>query len=257
MRQAPVGWQCAQCVHQDAPNTPVTRWRPQPGGRSGGRLGATRMTPVVIVLIVVNVVAYLYEIRHRTLSFESRYFLVPGLVHDHWYSVLTSAFLHDPSNPSHIVLNMVSLAIVGPPVEAEMGKARFLAVYLLSAVGGSVGFYLLAPLNEAGFGASGAIFGLMGAYLVIARLRGWPTQSIIGLLVINAVFSFSGGVAWQDHLGGLLAGCAMTLGLTWTPRRAGRPSDMAVLVQGLAVVVAGIAVLVLLLQLPAGHVNVG
>lgn len=225
------------------------------GRGSMGRLGNTRVTPVVIALIVVNVVAYLYEERHLNFAFESKYFLIPLLVHSHWYSLITSAFLH--ASGTHILLNMISLAIVGPPVEAEMGRVRFLALYLLSAVGGSVGFYLLAPSNEMGVGASGAIFGLLGAYFVIAKLRGWSTQPILVLLVINVLYSFSGGIAWQDHLGGLVTGALVALGLMWTPGRGrlGRPSETAQVVQGMAVVIAGVVVLALLLQIPPGHVN--
>ncbi|HMC40937.1 MAG TPA: rhomboid family intramembrane serine protease [Acidimicrobiales bacterium] len=250
MREAPVGWQCSACVREGARRSPVIRWRPS---RGTGRLGNTRITPVVVALIVVNIVAYLYEQRHLTGDFERKYFLVPVLVHSHWYSLITSAFLH--ANGTHILLNMISLAIVGPAVEAEVGPVRFLIVYLLSAVGGSLGFYLLAPEGEFGVGASGAIFGLMGAYFVVARLRGWPTQQIAVLLVINGVYSFSGGIAWQDHLGGLLTGSLVALGLMWAPRKAGRPSEVAELVQGLAVVIASVVALGLLLQIPPGHVN--
>ncbi|MDA8045542.1 MAG: rhomboid family intramembrane serine protease, partial [Actinomycetota bacterium] len=197
MREAPVGWQCSTCVRHDARTSPVTRWRPS-GVNRHGRLGNSRLTPVTVALIVVNVIAYVYERQHLTYSFEVKYFLVPMLVHQHWYALITSAFLH--ASVTHILLNMISLAIVGPAVEAEIGPVRFLILYLMSALGGSVGFYLLAPQNEAGVGASGAIFGLMGAYFVVARLRRWPTQQILALLVINALFSFSGGIAWQDHL---------------------------------------------------------
>ena len=253
MREAPVGWQCSSCVREGARRSPVVRWRPS---TAGGRLGNTRVTPVVIALIVINVVAYLYEIHHRTYSFESKYFLVPALVHSHWYSLISSAFLHDPNNVAHILLNMVSLAIVGPPVEAEVGRVRFLVLYMLAAVGGSVGFYLLAPANSVGVGASGAIFGLLGAYFVIARLRGWPTQQVVALLVINVLYSFSGGIAWQAHLGGLVVGALAALGLMWTPGRVGRPSEVAQAVQGLAVAIAGAVVLGLLVQIPPGHVNV-
>lgn len=249
-----MGWQCASCVREGHRAAPVVRWQPSRAG--AGRLGSTRVTPVVIGLIVVNVVAYLYEKSHFTFSFEAKYFLVPVLVHSHWYSLITSAFLHDPSNPWHILLNMISLAIVGPPVEAEMGRLRFLALYLLSAVGGSIGYYLLAPQNIPGVGASGAIFGLMGAYFVVAKLRGWETQTILGLLVVNAIYSFTGGIAWQDHLGGLVTGALVALGLMWSPAgRMRRPSEVAQLVQGLAVVIAGAVVLGLLVQIPPGHVN--
>jgi membrane associated rhomboid family serine protease len=252
MREAPVGWQCSNCVSQDSRTTPVIRWRPSPVG-ANGRLGNTRITPVTLALIVINVVCYIYEQSHLTIAWESKYFLVPMFVHQHWYSLITSAFLHESF--THIALNMVSLAIVGPAVEAEIGPIRFLVLYLLSALGGSVGFYLLAPQNEAGVGASGAIFGLMGAYFVLAKLRGWPTQTIGVLLVINIFYSFTGGIAWQDHLGGLITGSLVTLGMMWTPGHVRRPSEMAELVQGLAVVIAAMVVLVALLQIPPGHIN--
>lgn len=231
----------------------MVRWRPT---QSTGWLGNTRLTPAVIALIVVNVVAYLYEQQHRTLAFETKYFLIPALVHTHWYSLITSAFLHDPTNIFHILLNMFTLAIVGSAVEAQIGRVRFLVLYLLAAVGGSIGFYLLASPDTAGVGASGAIFGLMGAYFVIARLNGYPTQQIVGLLVLNAVFSFTGGIAWQDHLGGFVTGTVVALGLVWTPKQMGRPSEVAQLVQGLAVVIASAVVMVLLLQIQPGHVNI-
>lgn len=252
MREAPVGWQCSSCVREGHRTSPVVRWRPGPGGM--GRLGRTRVTPVVIALIVVNVVAYLYEQKHLNTAFELKYFLYPALVHTHWYTLITSAFLH--ANGTHILFNMVSLAIVGPPVEAEIGRVRFTALYLLSAVGGAVGYYLLAPADVPGIGASGAIFGLMGAYFVLARLRGWETRSILALLVINALYSFTGGIAWQDHLGGVVTGLLVTLGLMWSPgRRYRQPSEVAQFVQGLAVVIAGSLVLGLLVQIPPGHVN--
>lgn len=253
MREAPVGWQCSSCVREGHRRSPVVRWRPS---SSSGRLGNTRVTPMVIALIVINVVAYLYEQRHLNFGFETKYFLVPALVHTHWYSLITSAFLH--ASGTHILLNMISLAIVGPPVEAEVGRIRFLLIYLLSALGGSVAFYLLAPANSLGVGASGAIFGLLGSYFVIAKLRGWQTQSIMVLLVVNVLYSFTGGIAWQAHLGGLVVGSLATLGLMWIPARArfAGASETAQVVQGLAVVIAGVVLLGLLVQIPPGHVNI-
>ena len=275
MREAPVGWQCSSCVHADARRSPVTRrspvirwrggspasaWGSGPGAapapRGTGRLGNSRITPAAIALIIANVVVYSYERNHP--AFELKYSLVPSWVRydGRWYELITSAFLH--ANFTHILLNMFSLFIIGPPVEREVGRVRFLFLYFISALGGSVGFYLLAPANEAGLGASGAIFGLFGAYFVIAKLRGWPTQQIIVLLVINGLYSFSGGIAWQDHLGGLIAGSLAAFGMLWTRGRGGyrvRASDTAQLVQGAAVVLAAAVVFGLLLQLPPGHVN--
>lgn len=247
--------------------SPTVRWRP----RQGGRLGSTRITPVVIAIIVVNVLMYLWE-EHDLIWVETHFALQPFAVHyqHKWYQLITSAFIHE--NVTHIALNMITLAIVGPPVEAEIGRLRFAALYLLAAVGGSVAFYLLVPLDEYGLGASGAIFGVMGAYFVLARLRGWEVQQITALLAINLVYSFlSPGVAWQDHLGGLAVGAVVCFGLVFRPRPSGAgwstgpgrfsgagrsAAGVATIVQGVAVSVATLVVLGLLAQLPPGHVNV-
>ncbi|MBV9661233.1 MAG: rhomboid family intramembrane serine protease [Acidimicrobiales bacterium] len=251
MREAPVGWQCTRCVREGARLSPTIRWRP----RSPGRLGATRITPVVVALIVVNVVIFIWE-ETNLIQAENRFGIWPYGVHyrHQWYRLITNAFLH--TGPEHIILNMLTLAIIGPAVEAEIGPVRFLAVYLLSAVGGAVCFELVAPINHSGVGASGAIFGVMGAYYVLARLRHWDVQSITGLLVINVIFSFAvPGVGWQTHLGGLVVGGAVCFGLVVTPRSWGRPSELVQVVQGLAVLIASAAVLGLLATLPVGHVN--
>ena len=98
---------------------------------------------------------------------------VVGVAQGQYYRLLTSAFLHEQGlsgfGPLHIIFNMWALILVGPALERFLGRLRFLVVYVLSALGGSVLFYLLAPVNEFGLGASGAIFGLFGAYFVVAR----------------------------------------------------------------------------------------
>ena len=141
MREAPVGWQCAACVHEDSKRAPVTRWRPT----TRGRLGNTRVTPVVLSLIVINVVVYFWEMAshaglfvYRGVAYpcsnvaECRFAMWPAAVHHgQWYRLFTAPFLH--ANIEHILFNMVTLAIVGSPVEAELGKARFIVA--VSVVG--------------------------------------------------------------------------------------------------------------------------
>ena len=257
----------------------MTRWRPTVGG---GRLGNTRLTPVVIALIAVNVVVYIWEqTQHAGIYvFQGtaspcpnigicRYGLWPYAVHHgQLYRIITSAFLHE--NIEHIALNMITLAIgkgaeaiarnitlaiVGPPVEAELGRVRFIALYLVCALGGSVGSYLLSPQDELGLGASGAIFGLMGAYFILARRRGWDTTTILALIVINLLFGFTGGIDWRDHLGGLVTGASVSLGMAHSVdlrRAASRTAEVAT---GVATTLAALGVLGLLLLLPPGHVN--
>jgi membrane associated rhomboid family serine protease len=247
MREAPVGWQCKACVPPGEARTP----------RRPGRLGATRITPVVAGLIAVNVAVYLWEQGNLTAR-EDRFAMWPIGVHYYhqWYRLVTAAFLH--ASVEHILFNMVTLAIVGPPVEAEIGKGRFFVLYMLSAVGGSVASYLLSPANEAGIGASGAIFGVMGAYYVIARRRGWELRTITALVAINLLLSLtSPGIDWRAHLGGLLTGVAACAGLLAAPRGASatRASPFVQGVQTAAVTIAVMVVLGALVQLPPGHVN--
>jgi membrane associated rhomboid family serine protease len=249
MREAPVGWQCAGCVKQGARISPTVRWRP----RSPGRLGNTRMTPVVLSLIIVNVAIYLWEQIKLNHNIE-RFGLLPyGIHYQHqWYRLLTSPFLH--ASVEHIALNMITLAVVGPPVEAEVGRLRFLAIYLAAALGGSVCSYLLGPVTTYGVGASGAIFGVMGAYFVLARRNRWDTSTILALIVINLVISFAEPtIDWRAHVGGLLTGAAVGYGLARTMER--RRANPAVTgAYGVAVFVAAIVPLVLLSLLPPGQV---
>ncbi len=264
MREAPVGWQCARCVHQDSKRAPVTRWRPA----TRGRLGNTRVTPVVLTLIVINVAVYIWEmVSHAGLYAyrgggypcgnlaECRFAMWPAAVHHgQWYRLFTAPFLH--ANIEHILFNMLTLAIIGSPVEAELGKGRFIIVYLLSALGGSVGSYLLSNANELGLGASGAIFGLMGAYFVLARRRHWEIRTILAFIVINLVIGFaSTAIDWRAHLGGMITGAVVTLGLdrSIAARRTAGPGIELATVAVTSVVAA--AVLAALTLLPPGHVN--
>ncbi len=265
MVEAPVGWQCRKCVKSDSRSAPVQRWRPRPA--TSGQLGNTRVTPLVIALIAVNVGVYVWEMatkpgivttagqtfacRHVA---ECQYGLIPTAVHHgQWYRLLTEAFLH--ANIEHIAFNMFTLAIVGPPVEAALGRARFLALYLVSALGGSVASYLLNTPTQVSVGASGAIFGLFGAYLVIARRRRWDTSAILALIGLNLFIGFvSTTVDWRAHLGGLVTG--MVVGVAMSRTRSGwqlGPAGEMVVGMGAAVVVA--AILSLLATLPPGQVN--
>lgn len=253
MHEAPVGWQCTGCLKQGARVSPTIRWRPQAVG--AGRLGNTRITPVVAGLIAINVVVFIWEETNFN-NIVDRFAMWPDGVHflHQWYRLITSAFLH--ANPEHILLNMVTLAIVGPPVEAELGRTRFGALYLVAALGGSVASYLLSPQNELGVGASGAIFGLMGAYFVLARRRRWDTTTILVLIVINLIFSFAdSGIDWRAHIGGLVTGAAVAYGLAHTAELRRGASQAAQVVAGSAVVVVAVVPLVLLSFLPPGHVN--
>jgi membrane associated rhomboid family serine protease len=239
MRDAPVGWQCQECVHRDSRKAPVTRWRPS----GDGRLGNTRLAPAVIVLVAVNVVVYLAASGDRA-SIDTRFGVVPYFIHrGQWYRLVTGAFLH--LDAEHILFNMLSLAIIGSPVEVLLGRTRFVALYLLAGVGGSVASYLFGGQYVDAVGASGAIFGLFGAYFVLARRRGFEVRTVVALIVINLVISFADpGIDWLGHLGGLAVGAAVAVVFSLTvERREG--SARAVEVVSCAVVLAVLALLVL------------
>jgi membrane associated rhomboid family serine protease len=197
----------------------------------GGRLASG--APVTYTLVGLNVLLYLVEwVYPRIVDYlnlvggaiDPTLGQVVGVSQGEEYRLLTSAFLHEPGlsgfGPAHIIFNMWALVLVGPALERLLGAVRFLALYLVSALGGAVLFYLLVPPNQPALGASGAIFGLFGAWFVVAKRLRVDSRSIIGLIVINLVISFViPNIAWQDHVGGLLTGGLLTAAYAYAPRK--------------------------------------
>ncbi len=238
MRAAAVGHQCPECVREGARSVRQARTA------FGGRI--TTVPLVTYVLIGLNVLAYVGELvrpaivdRFEMLGaglvgpdgghyvWQAAYppdFHVEGVVDGEWYRLLTGAFLHLPPTEGtfgilHIVMNMVSLWNIGRVVEAQLGRIRYLALYLLSALGGSVLVLLAAP-HDPTLGASGAIFGLGAAYYVMARRLGADMSQVnrfmAGLLLWLLISA--GLTSWQGHLGGLLAGAVVTVAYAYAPR---------------------------------------
>ncbi|MBL1096222.1 rhomboid family intramembrane serine protease [Streptomyces coffeae] len=140
-----------------------------------------------------------------------------GVADGQWYRLVTSVFLHQA--PMHIAFNMLSLWWIGGPLEAALGRARYLSLYLLSGLGGSALSYLLAAENQPSLGASGAIFGLLGATAVLMRRLQYDMRPVIALLALNLLFTFTwAGIAWQAHVGGLVVGTAVAYGMVHAPR---------------------------------------
>lgn len=132
-----------------------------------------------------------------------------GLFDGAWWQLLTSAFTH--LDATHIAFNMLALWVLGPQLERLLGRGRFLVLYVVSALSGSVVAALLSSPTTTTVGASGAIFGLMGGLLIAAwRLRG-NVQSVLLWLGANVVITVLGygSISWQGHLGGLLGGLAV------------------------------------------------
>ncbi|WP_336112128.1 rhomboid family intramembrane serine protease [Streptomyces sp. PTD9-10] len=245
MREASVGHQCVECVKEGARSVRQARTA------FGGRISAVPL--VTYVLIGLNVLAYLAELARP--SVEDRFDMlgtVPagyypeGVAHGEWYRLLTGAFLHlTPAEGTfgiaHILMNMLALWNVGRVVEAQLGRVRYLALYLLSALGGSVLVLLIAPETPT-VGASGAVFGLGAAYYVMGRRLGYDMRAVnqyMGGLLLWLVIS-AWVTSWQGHLGGLLAGGAVTLAYAYAPR-----GNRRVLIQ--AGVCAALLVLLLVL----------
>ena len=125
-----------------------------------------------------------------------------------------------------------------------LGKARFVALYLIAGLGGSVASYLLGPHLDYGLGASGAIIGVMGAYVVIGLRRHLPVAPVVGLLVLNLLIGFSGDIDWRAHLGGFATGCLLALLYDYAGGLRDRGQALALTVGGSVAVLAVLALLI-------------
>ncbi len=204
MVPAPVGVQCVECVR-----------RLQPQVTAGRRLRvALAWASVSSLLIAANVGAWAFGLAlggPRALLTGSPLAVIGGLfgpavAAGQWWRLLTAGFLH--AGLIHLGLNMAVLYVLGPPLERALGWARFSTLYLAALVASSLGALLVSP-GGVTVGASGAIFGLMGATIMGQRAVGIDPRSsgMITWLVINLVFTFAvPGISIGGHLGGLVAG---------------------------------------------------
>lgn len=187
--------------------------------RNRGRIAATfDGRPLVTqVLLVVTVAIYALQILSggwltNLLAFqpaagilEPWRFITTGFVH-------SDSLLSNPTSVLHLVLNMYTLYIFGQALEPMLGRWRFLALYLISILGGSIAVMWLSSPVQVVVGASGGAFGLMAAYLVVLRSIGANSNSMVGVIAINLVFSFiSPSISWEAHVGGLALGALVAL----------------------------------------------
>ncbi|HUQ23988.1 MAG TPA: rhomboid family intramembrane serine protease [Gaiellaceae bacterium] len=242
---APVGIRCLDHAGGQKAVRGIPRRSPTQALRAGGADLVTR------VLIGINVVVYLI-----TLAAGASINGVGGRVYDEgvlygpyvadgdWWRLVTAMFMH--YGPFHLAMNMYSLWLLGSALESSLGRTRYLALYLVSGLAGSAGALLLSP--DAGtLGASGAIFGVIGACFVLER-QGFPVfpGSVVGLLVANLAFTlvFARYISVGGHFGGLAGGALAALALSRFGRghaAYGKPGLVGIL--GLAAVaVASVAV---------------
>ena len=166
--------------------------------------------PVTFTLIGINVLVYICQLVFPNLI-ESLYYANVGSNTEwgSWQRVFTSGFAHSEVQITHILFNMYSLFVLGTLLEPMIGKWRFLTLYFFSIFGGGLGYLLLSSSIGYVVGASGAVFGLMGAYLVfliVLKLNASQMYIIIG---INLFLGFLPGIAWEAHVGGLIVGAAV------------------------------------------------
>jgi membrane associated rhomboid family serine protease len=257
LRSAAVGQQCVECVkagHQGGR---------RPGGVFGGRPAAG--AAVTWALVAINIVLYIVEWARPNIAndmamvgvgrFSTGGPLV-GVATGQWYRLITSAFLPPPGGglgPFDIIFNMWALIIVGPALEKTLGHVRYLTVYLASAAGGSILFYWLTTSQEA-LGASGAIFGLLGAWFVVSRRLGLDSRWLVAIVALNLIFDLilRSQIAWQAHVGGLITGGLLTAAFAYAPRQ-----HRAWLQPVATVVLAGLMVLAVVTRTHQLHHQLG
>ena len=168
----------------------------------------------VLTIITVICAFYLYELYDSGLIGTFGLYgieLLKGT--NEWYRLVTVALVHDNSNviPIHLAFNMLALHSLGTPIENFLGRSKFLIIFFVSLIGGSIASAMFLGYNGYSIGASGAVFGLFGAWAVISKRIGAEVKSTLVIIGLNFVLGFTiGGVDWRAHLGGLIAGYAVT-----------------------------------------------
>ena len=194
MINAPVGFQCPECVAGAQIALPKTRF----GGSFNTVPKVTRA--ILITCISIFVLSLLLG------SFALAFGMIPAAIaQGEWWRLLTSTLLH--GSILHLLFNMYALYWLGPQLERSLGHIRFAALYVLSALGGSVASYWFSDLRTVSVGASGAIFGLITATIVIGREMRTEVSQLVVLLGLNVVIGFlQPGIDWRAHFGGAVTG---------------------------------------------------
>jgi membrane associated rhomboid family serine protease len=214
MTMAPVGLRCPE--HSGRPQGV------QRVSRGVQRASSEGMTAKVTkTLVAINVAVYVAELATGggVNGIDSKIYLkgvlwAPFVANGEYWRLITAAFLH--YGPIHLLLNMVALWWFGSLLEQRIGSGRFLLLYIVSGLAGSAGALIWSPTTPT-VGASGAIFGVLGAGFVLERQRDYVFGgSALGLIVINLVFtlSFSSFISVGGHIGGLIGGAVAALGMT-------------------------------------------
>ena len=215
------------------------------GGRARGRADVT------LALVAINVVIFLITAAsgagvatgNGRSSIYDHFALVPAQVaHGEWYRLVSSMFLH--YGFLHIGFNLWALWVIGTPLEGMLGRRRFTALYFLAGIGGGVLSFSPGQVLTPAAGASGAIFGLFGAFFVILRRRNLDSGGILGLIAINLVLSFTfANIDWRGHVGGLIVGTIVGAVFAYAPTGPSRDRIQAAGCTAVAVVLVAAALL--------------
>jgi membrane associated rhomboid family serine protease len=201
MRSASIGYQCPSCASDSIPViTGINRNRFIPNQKN---------TPVTKFLSISLIAIFLLQELTGTLLVKSFALFAPLVTSGEWWRLITAGFLH--GSILHLIFNVYILWVIGSQLESIVRNIKFIIIYFVSLLGGSLASYLFSPFDSYSIGASGAIFGLMGAMLVVGRKRNLDISQITTLVAINVVIGFVlSGIDWRAHLGGLAAGAVIT-----------------------------------------------
>jgi membrane associated rhomboid family serine protease len=240
MRDAAVGFQCPECVAEGRKTT-------RSGRTAYGGLRPTNASITSGVLIGINAIVWLaitvtggsgsrlvdllglrpsglcmvgnggYDVGSSLCTAQGGTWL-PGVADGAWWQLVTSGFTHVAI--THIAFNMLALWMIGPQLEQVLGRVRFLALYLVSLLAGSAVVMWAGGEYQITLGASGAIYGLFGALLIVARKVGGDMRALWGLIAVNVLITFAvPNISWQGHLGGFVGGVLATGILVYAPRQ--------------------------------------
>ncbi|WP_231444098.1 rhomboid family intramembrane serine protease [Brevibacterium zhoupengii] len=198
---------------------------PQEGSaRETGRAPSVSPPLVTSIIMVLTTVVFLAQLL-PSLDLVHRLSFVPALVLEQPWRVLSVALVHEQPSPFHLLANMIGLFFFGSFIERALGRWRFLAIYLLGTVGGSVMVLVLAkPFTvdwvTNNIGASGAVFAIVGVLLVPTQKLDRNIAGVVLFVALNFGYGFLvAGVSWQAHLGGLIAGFVLGCGALLVPRK--------------------------------------
>lgn len=216
MRDAAVGFQCPECVAEG------NRGIRQAKSTFGGNVVRTPYVTWAILGITVLVFAAQFVMGGAVAGYLA---MSPiDVAVGQFHRLITSAFTHSTGSIFHILFNGWAIFVIGPYLERAFGHLRFLAVYLLSALGGSVLGFWLDPVDTFTVGASGAVFGMFGAVFVVGRKLNLDVRGISVIIALNLAITFvlpviSGlRISWTGHVGGLVTGTLLAAALVYAPK---------------------------------------